>query len=453
MADTTTTVYGWVQPEPGASGNTWGAKLNQSLEDIDTEMALKANSANAALSGTIALSATAITQSATVTQTRAMGTAPAGNTNPWNYLVTFTGDAGGTSDVRAWRTICEAQGANSIADVRYRYAGVNLVTSAGTTALAYGDHSYITVSGAGHLTSGRVYYAHYGLTSTGNVQDARCYEAGDLVCSGTGVVTNSVGLRVANIGHATLCTNAYGVQIANYTAATLTVGVEIATASGTGKWGIRQTGNANNALTGNLRIGSTTAPTAALDVTGAVLVSSTINKVTVTAPATSATLTLADGSSLVTSGANSITLTSTGATNVTLPTTGTLVAQSTATFTPTLTFGGGSTGMTGSFTGRYYRTGNHVTGYVNITLTAKGSSTGNMLIGNLPVTAIADNSPGSAYVHNMTSGVGDTHLQSLVLASSATLRVEKITTGSFVILTHSDFTDTSTIRVPFSYFV
>jgi hypothetical protein len=50
-----------------------------------------------------------------------------------------------------------------------------------------------------------------------------------------------------------------------------------------------------------------------------------VNKVAVTAPATSATLTLADGSTLATSGANSITLTSTGATTVTLPTTGTLV--------------------------------------------------------------------------------------------------------------------------------
>jgi hypothetical protein len=48
------------------------------------------------------------------------------------------------------------------------------------------------------------------------------------------------------------------------------------------------------------------------------------NKVTVTAPATAATLTIADGSTLATSGANSLTLTTTGATNVTLPTSGTL---------------------------------------------------------------------------------------------------------------------------------
>lgn len=54
--------------------------------------------------------------------------------------------------------------------------------------------------------------------------------------------------------------------------------------------------------------------------------SSTLNKITMTAPATGATLTLDDGSTLATSGANSITLTSSGATNVTLPTSGTLAA-------------------------------------------------------------------------------------------------------------------------------
>ena len=51
------------------------------------------------------------------------------------------------------------------------------------------------------------------------------------------------------------------------------------------------------------------------------------------------TLTVANGSSLITSGANSITLTSTGATNVTLPTTGTLAVLGTAqTFTAAQTF-------------------------------------------------------------------------------------------------------------------
>ena len=49
-----------------------------------------------------------------------------------------------------------------------------------------------------------------------------------------------------------------------------------------------------------------------------------INKVAFTTPATGATLTLADGSTLAVSGAHSVTLTATGTTSVTLPTTGTL---------------------------------------------------------------------------------------------------------------------------------
>ena len=66
-----------------------------------------------------------------------------------------------------------------------------------------------------------------------------------------------------------------------------------------------------------------TSPTLVTPVLG-VADATTINKVTITAPATSATLTLAQGSTLATSGANSLTLTTTAASNVTFPTAGTL---------------------------------------------------------------------------------------------------------------------------------
>jgi hypothetical protein len=61
-----------------------------------------------------------------------------------------------------------------------------------------------------------------------------------------------------------------------------------------------------------------------LVVSGNDITSTKINKVTVTAPATGATLALADGSTLTTAGAFATTLTATAATSVTLPTTGTL---------------------------------------------------------------------------------------------------------------------------------
>jgi len=55
-----------------------------------------------------------------------------------------------------------------------------------------------------------------------------------------------------------------------------------------------------------------------------VATATSINKVAFTTPATAATLTIADGATLATSGAYSLTLTATAATNVTFPTTGTL---------------------------------------------------------------------------------------------------------------------------------
>jgi hypothetical protein len=64
-------------------------------------------------------------------------------------------------------------------------------------------------------------------------------------------------------------------------------------------------------------------PTLVTPVLG-VATATSINKVAFTAPATSATLALANGSTLATSGANSLTLTTTAATNVTFPTAGTL---------------------------------------------------------------------------------------------------------------------------------
>jgi hypothetical protein len=66
-----------------------------------------------------------------------------------------------------------------------------------------------------------------------------------------------------------------------------------------------------------------TSPTLVTPVLG-VAAATSVNKVTVTAPATSATLTLADGSSLITSGGHSLTFTTTATTSVTLPTSGAL---------------------------------------------------------------------------------------------------------------------------------
>jgi len=85
-------------------------------------------------------------------------------------------------------------------------------------------------------------------------------------------------------------------------------------------------------VTGGVGIGGSlfTGPSVASSVSGVVLSNgavsaSTVNRVTVSTPATAATLTLANNSSLITSGGNSLTLTTSGTTDVTFPTSGTLV--------------------------------------------------------------------------------------------------------------------------------
>jgi hypothetical protein len=77
------------------------------------------------------------------------------------------------------------------------------------------------------------------------------------------------------------------------------------------------------AVTGTGKMVLDNTPTLITPVLG-VATATSINKVALTAPATAATLTIADGATLATSGAYSLTLTATAATNVTFPTTGTL---------------------------------------------------------------------------------------------------------------------------------
>ena len=112
-------------------------------------------------------------------------------------------------------------------------------------------------------------------------------------------------------------------QLASYTAS---LGVKLSTTD----FQIDNTTVPSGMRTGSGNFVFDTSPTLATPTIG-VATATSVNKVAITAPASSATLTLADGSTLATSGAYSTTLTTTGTTSVTLPTSGTLATVPTGT--------------------------------------------------------------------------------------------------------------------------
>lgn len=111
----------------------------------------------------------------------------------------------------------------------------------------------------------------------------------------------------------------------------------------------------------------------------------TVNKITITAPATSATLTLAQGSSLVTSGANSITFTSTGPTTVTLPTSGTLLAANQTITLSGDVSGSGTTAITTAIGANKVTLGMHATMAPGTVIGQSGTTTATPLAVTVPV--------------------------------------------------------------------
>ena len=92
------------------------------------------------------------------------------------------------------------------------------------------------------------------------------------------------------------------------------------------KLAVTNTGSDASSKLLNLTVTGATTASFVVDKSGNLALNGTVNKITMTAPATGATLTLADNSTFITSGAYSSTFTFTGATTLTFPTSGTVTA-------------------------------------------------------------------------------------------------------------------------------
>lgn len=138
-------------------------------------------------------------------------------------------------------------------------------------------------------------------------------------------------------------------------------------------------------------------------------------------------------------------------------------AYQVGTWTPTLSFGGGTTGITyGTQTGVYARLGDIIYCSFSIVLTNKGSSTGTATIGTLPFTSVSGitqggplgytslvNYPGGPPANNSTS-LGYTIASS---ATSMTLQQMPITKdgAASTVMDDQYFDNTSTVQCSFVY--
>jgi hypothetical protein len=162
----------------------------------------------------------------TVTATRAMGAAAAGTTNALEWDTTFTGDAGGTSNVRGANFQITGSGGNAVSAIRSVLGGA-------------------TWSGTATLTTMLGFNATVSLTSTGSATTADVFRAGSPTLSSTGVATALTAFHANNQGNATLVGTARGFLADDQTAsATAAYGFESQVTAASGKLSFYDSGGA-----------------------------------------------------------------------------------------------------------------------------------------------------------------------------------------------------------------
>lgn len=245
---------------------------------------------------TLTINAGTWTIGSNYTATRAVGAAGSGSNNFQKWDSTYTGHADGTTTANAFYIEFTGSGANAVIQQQTLVTQSNWDGSATLTTLR-GINTEPRLRSTGNVSNMQAYFSTLGIQGAGNVTTGTIYEASTPVLSSTGAFTNLFGFNVQNIGHATLVGTAIAFKANDITASvTAARGMQLSLETGTNKHNLYIDGTAHSVHAGNLRIGSTVNPTVALDITGAVIISSTLQsgRMGIGAPALTSTVLFID---------------------------------------------------------------------------------------------------------------------------------------------------------------
>ena len=125
--------------------------------------------------------------------------------------------------------------------------------------------------------------------------------------------------------------------------------------------------------------------------------------------------------------------------------------QSGGTFTPILSFGGASVGITYSTQlGNYTKIGDRTFFTITITLTSKGSSVGVAAIAGLPNTSSVTINQNCA-IRGIAMGASVNTMQAYVGAGSNSVLLDRIAAGALTNMTDTDFNAASSINISGHY--
>jgi hypothetical protein len=198
---------------------------------------------------------------------KAEGTLPSGSTNSLDVTRTAGGASDGTTQWYGQVHRIHGQGANNFDFVRESYAGTH-GDGTGTIANLSGRHQYLWLT-TNSATQAKVYEGHVRLDGPGDITgEVDVYRAVSTSLGVGGTINRIVAFSCGDIGHATQVTDAFALDIPDLVALASSIGVRSAQSAGSGKYFIAGLGDAQSVHLGKFKIGATTSPAEALDVSG-----------------------------------------------------------------------------------------------------------------------------------------------------------------------------------------